>query len=80
MRTTTVTLSVKNVPKDLAQRLRERAERNHRSLQGELLAILTDASHTMTVGELAAFVKKIGLKTPSDSAQIIRDLRDGRHR
>jgi plasmid stability protein len=77
---TTVTLSVKNVPKDLAKRLRERAERNHRSLQGELLAILTDAGHVTTVGELAAFVKRIGLKTPSDSAAIIREMRDGRSR
>ena len=29
-----VSLSIKNVPDDLAQRLRERAKRNHRSLQG----------------------------------------------
>ena len=33
-------LSVKNVPETLAKKLRERAERNHRSLQGELMAIL----------------------------------------
>ena len=38
----TVTLSIKNVPDELAQRLRERAARNHRSLQGELMAILED--------------------------------------
>jgi plasmid stability protein len=38
-----VNLSVKDVPDDLAQRLRERAERNHRSLQGELMFILTQA-------------------------------------
>ena len=36
----TVTLSIKNVPDELAQRLKERAARNHRSLQGELMAIL----------------------------------------
>jgi plasmid stability protein len=76
----TVTLSVKNVPKDLAKRLRERAERNHRSLQGELLAILTDAGQVTTVAELAAFVKRIGLKTPSESAAMIREDRDGRNR
>jgi len=76
----TVTLSVKNVPKDLAKRLRERAERNHRSLQGELLAILSEAGHVTTVGELAALVKRIGLKTPSESAAIIREDRDGRNR
>ncbi len=36
-----VNLSVKDVPDELAQALRERAARNHRSLQGELMAILT---------------------------------------
>jgi len=76
----TVTLSVKNVPKDLADRLRARAERNHRSLQGELLAILTDAGHVTTVRELSEFVKRIGLKTPSESAAMIREDRDGRNR
>jgi plasmid stability protein len=38
-----VNLSVKNVPHELAERLRQRAERNHRSLQRELLAILEQA-------------------------------------
>ena len=37
-------LSVKNVPETLAKKLRERAERNHRSLQGELMAILEAAA------------------------------------
>ena len=35
-----VNLSVKNVPDALAERLRERAHRNRRSLQRELLTIL----------------------------------------
>lgn len=39
-----VNLSVKNVPDDIAERLRERAERNHRSLQGELRAIIDQAA------------------------------------
>ena len=37
-------LSVKNVPETLAKKLRERAERNHRSLQGELMVILEAAA------------------------------------
>jgi plasmid stability protein len=36
-------LSVKDVPDSLAERLRQRAVRNHRSLQGELMAILEKA-------------------------------------
>lgn len=39
-----VNLSIKAVPDALAQRLRERAERNHRSLQGELMALITQAA------------------------------------
>ena len=39
-----VSFSVKNVPDDTAEALRLRAKRNHRSLQGELLAILEAAT------------------------------------
>lgn len=35
-----VTLTIKNVPDELAAALRERASRNHRSLQGELMSML----------------------------------------
>lgn len=38
-----VNLSIKNVPDDLAEQLRARAARNHRSLQGELVALLEHA-------------------------------------
>ena len=38
-----VNLSIKGVPESLAQRLRARAERNHRSLQGELMSIVSAA-------------------------------------
>ena len=72
----TVTLSVKNVPASLAKRLRERAARNHRSLQGELRAILDHAGRQVTVGELASLVQRIGLSTPSESVQMIREDRD----
>lgn len=37
-------LSIKGVPDDLAERLRQRAARNHRSLQGELMAIIEQAA------------------------------------
>ena len=35
-----VNLSIKNVPETLAEKLRQRADANHRSLQGELMALL----------------------------------------
>lgn len=38
-------LSIKDVPETWAQALRERASRSHRSLQGELMAIIESALH-----------------------------------
>jgi plasmid stability protein len=76
-----VTLSIKNVPDDLAARLRARAATHHRSLQGELLAILEEAAQPkLTVDELVQRVKALGLRTPSDSVKIIRAHRDGGRR
>lgn len=46
----TLTLSVKNVPEALASKLRAIAERNHRSLQGELMAILEAAAGDPPLG------------------------------
>ena len=37
-------LSIKDVPEDWTEALRQRAARNHRSLQGELMAILEQAT------------------------------------
>jgi plasmid stability protein len=36
-------LSIKNVPETLLSKLRERAARHHRSIQGELMAVLCAA-------------------------------------
>jgi plasmid stability protein len=36
-------LSIKNVPENILSQLRERASRHHRSLQGELMALLAAA-------------------------------------
>ena len=49
-----VTLTVKQVPERLAQKLRARAAANHRSLQGELLLILTEAVGQQQPSPLAA--------------------------
>lgn len=37
-------LSIKDVPEQVAEALRQRATRNHRSLQGELMAIVWQAA------------------------------------
>ena len=49
-----VNLSIKAVPDALAQRLRERAERNHRSLQGELMALIERAAAEPSEQDAAA--------------------------
>ena len=77
----TVTLSVKNVPADLARRLRERAARNNRSLQGELLQILEEAGQSLSLNDIAALAKKLGIKSErNESTQWIREDRDARSR
>jgi plasmid stability protein len=87
-----VNLSVKNVPDELANRLRARAERNHRSLQRELLSILESATaegnlsvtlvppaaRALSIEEVVARARKrFPHGTPSSVADI-RAMRDGR--
>ncbi len=74
-----VTLSIKHAPDLVVQRLRERAARNHRSLQGELLAIIEQAAMQpprMDAEALLQEIRALGIKTPSDSVDIIRADRD----
>jgi antitoxin FitA len=80
----TVTISIKNVPDELAQKLRERAARNHRSLQGELMAMIESIAAeapATRIDEIYARVQASGVKTPrGESARIIRSDRDGPRR
>ena len=77
-----INLSIKNAPDDLVVLLKARAERNHRSMQGELLAIIEEAVRApqrMTPLELLAEVRKLDLKMPSEAAEIVRKMRDERN-
>ncbi len=76
-----VTLSIKNVPDDLAAGLRQRAAKNHRSLQGELMALIehslsTEPASPMTPAELLAHIRHLGVSTAADSTAILRADRD----
>jgi antitoxin FitA len=76
-----VSLSIKNAPDELVKRLKERAERHHRSLQGELMAILEEAAGTsrpLTPDEVLAKVRQLRLRTPRGATRMIREDRDGR--
>jgi plasmid stability protein len=101
-----VTLTIKQVPEGLAQKLRDRAAASHRSLQGELMLILNEAvtatgevsepdtpasevkrqkkvaihGRRLTLRELWERARRLGSKSPSESAAIVRALRDERHR
>lgn len=54
-------LSIKDVPEPLAEALRERAARHHRSLQGELMAIIE-----------AAVSEPSHYEPPRNAARIVR--------
>jgi plasmid stability protein len=89
-----VNLSVKNVPDDLAQRLRRRAERNRRSLQRELISILeaavghvqesgedadrSDKRRPITIEELCEITRKLFPDGTESSVEYIRQMREGR--
>jgi plasmid stability protein len=76
-----VNLSIKNAPDDIVRRLKERAERHHRSLQGELMAILDEAvggSKSLTPDEVVAKVRELNLSTPRSAADMVREDRNGR--
>ena len=73
-------LSIKNVPEEVVARLREKARSNHRSLQGELRAILDEslAPSRLTVQQLRERVRRLGLRTGDDATRWIREQRDAR--
>jgi plasmid stability protein len=106
-----VTLTIKQVPERIAERLRARAAASHRSLQGELMAILEAAvppassvaepkpapyaprrenrrttgadpgahGRKLTLAELWERSRALGGPSKSESAAIVRTMRDERH-
>jgi hypothetical protein len=74
-------LSIKNVPDHVVARLRARAARNRRSLQGELLDLIERAADelpTISARDVFERIRKLNLPGGEKSADIIRELRDGR--
>jgi plasmid stability protein len=53
------TITLKNIPADLHRELKKRAEEHHRSLNGEILAILkkTDATRALDAAALETSVR-----------------------
>lgn len=76
-----VNLSIKNAPDDLVQQLKARAERHHRSLQGEMMAILEAAVRTtepLTPTQVLAQVRQLGLTSPAEAVAMQREDRNDR--
>ena len=73
-----VNLSIRDVPDDWAEKLKERAKRNHRSQQGELLAILEEALKPgrITLYEASKMIQDMNFSTPNESTLWIREARD----
>ena len=74
-----VNLSIKNVPEEIAEKLRRLAQRHHRSLQGELMSILKQSVYEeryLSPSELLAEVRASDLRTPDESAAFLREDRD----
>ena len=78
--TVPVNLSIKNVPDELAERLRNRAKRNCRSIQEELTAILEESVSParLSLDEAERLLSALRFKTANDSTAWVRELRDAR--
>ena len=78
-------LSLKNVPEPIVERLRRRAAANHRSLQGELMAVVTAAAEAAepgkpTIREILEQSRRSGFRSASTSVQYVREDRDAEDR
>ena len=73
-------LSIKNVPDALVNHLRRRAKKNHRSLQGELMALIeqTVSPEKLSVEEARSKICALRYQTGSDGERMVREDRDGR--
>jgi len=76
-----VNLSIKNVPDHLAEALRLRAAASHRSMQGELMAILERAlqeERQLTPAAVLARVRELAIRTDSEAVDMLRKDRNER--
>jgi plasmid stability protein len=74
-----VNLSIKDVPEEQVEILRQRAKRNHRSLQGELRAIVDEISkpaQKKPISEIVKRLQKLSITRAEESTKWIREDRD----
>jgi len=78
-----VTLSIRNVPDEVAKALRRRAASHHRSLQGELLALLHETALSesrLTPHQILERARSLRLRPGPRSLAIVRRDRNARAR
>jgi len=75
-----INVSVKNVPDNIVDKLRKRAKRHHRSLQGALVAILEEATEStfLSIDEAEERLNTLGFKTRDESTNWVREVRNAR--
>ena len=76
-----VNLSIKNASTTVVKRLKARAARHHRSLQGELIAILEAVANEEALLDPVTVVselRRLGLRTAAESAAMVREDRNAR--
>jgi plasmid stability protein len=73
-------VSLKNVPDDIVEKLRIMAKRHHRSLQGELIAILeeTVGNAKFSIDQAESRLRELRFETGDESTAWLRELRDAR--
>lgn len=78
-----VSLSIKGVPDQLAEKLRRRAAQHQRSLDEEVVDILEASvaeKRRITPAEFVAEARRTGFSSPAEAAAMIREDRDAGHR
>lgn len=71
------TLTIRNVPDSVTRKLKTRAERNHRSLQGEVMAILEQASAANAAEQPTAPYRANARGRPAESKGIETEPQPG---
>jgi plasmid stability protein len=76
-----LTISIKNVPDDVARALRNRAVENQRTLQEEVLAILKQAAKGQAEVSIEGLLAKAERKKPAldEAASRVRAAQDAEH-